>query len=88
MALHLTPAGETVRDEIIAEREILMISLIAPFSAGEQQQLSDLLAKLFQGVAREDTHKLRMCRLCDGSTCGPCPIHVPVGSEAVQTYRE
>lgn len=79
VALHLTPAGKTAREEIIAERERLMTALIAPLSIAEQRQLTDLLAKLLQGVARDDTHKLRMCRLCDGPACGECPIHVPVG---------
>jgi len=79
VALHLTPAGKTAREEIIAERERLMTSLIAPLSTGEQQQFADLLAKLLQGVARDDTHKLRICRLCNGPACGKCPIHVPVG---------
>lgn len=79
VALYLTPAGETSRSEILAERETIMMSLIAPLSADDQNQLASLLAKLLQGVARDDTHKLRICRLCDGPACGKCPIHVPVG---------
>lgn len=79
VALFLTAAGETARREIIAAREALMMSLVAPLSKSERRQLDDLLAKLLQGVARDDTHKLRICRLCDGPACGECPIHVPVG---------
>jgi MarR family transcriptional regulator, negative regulator of the multidrug operon emrRAB len=79
VALFLTSVGEAVRREVLAERETLMTSLTRRLAPDEQARLADLLAKLLQGVARDDTHKLRICRLCDGDACGNCPIHVPVG---------
>lgn len=79
VALFLTPAGEAARREVLAKRETLMTSLIRQLTLDDQGRLADLLAKLLQGVARDDTHKLRMCRLCDGEVCRDCPIHVPVG---------
>lgn len=79
VALFLTSAGEAARREVLAARETLMMSLTRRLAPDEQARLADLLAKLLQGVARDDTHKLRICRLCDGPACGKCPIHVPVG---------
>jgi DNA-binding MarR family transcriptional regulator len=79
VSLFLTPAGETARREVLAERETLMTLLIRQLAPDDQERLADLLAKLLQAVARDDTHKLRICRLCDGPACGKCPIHVPIG---------
>lgn len=79
VALFLTPAGETARREVLARREALMTSLIRGLGPDDRERLADLLAKLLQGVARDDVHKLHICRLCDGEACGDCPIHVPVG---------
>lgn len=87
--LFLTPTGETARRGVLAERERLMSSLIRGLAPQDQQRLADLLAQLLQGIARDDTHKLRICRLCDGDACGECPIHVPVarGGDGPETQK-
>lgn len=81
VALFLTPSGETARREVLEKRGALMTSLIGKLAPDDQRQLAALLAQLLQGTARDDTHKLRICRLCDGEACGNCPIHVPVGAD-------
>jgi hypothetical protein len=51
---------------------------LARLDADERETLAALLGKLLQTVSRDDAHKLRICRLCDGPACGKCPISVAV----------
>ena len=78
VALHLTEIGEALRREILADREAALEPLVARLSASEQKTLARLLGKLLTAVSRDDTHKLRICRLCDSSACSDCPILVPL----------
>ena len=78
VALHLTATGKTVRRQILADREAALVPLVSRLSAREQKTLAALLGKLLTGVSRDDTHKLRICRLCDSGVCNDCPILVPV----------
>lgn len=78
VALYLTPVGEAARRDVLARREALMTRLVRRLPPDDQSQLADLLAKLLQGLARDDTHKLRICRLCDDHACKECPILVPL----------
>lgn len=79
VALFLTPAGEAARLQVLTARQQVLAPLVDRLTSQEQVQLGDLLGKLLQTTARDDTHKLRICRLCDSGACGRCPIHVPVG---------
>ena len=79
VALHLTADGELVRRKILEARRAVMEPLVAALGADEQETLAALLGKLLQSISRNDLHKLRICRLCDGGSCDNCPIHVPVG---------
>lgn len=81
VALHLTAAGETLRRQILKDREAALLPLVSRLSAREQKTLGTLLGKLLSGVSRDDTHKLRICRLCDSAACTRCPILVPVSAE-------
>ncbi|WP_282607356.1 MarR family winged helix-turn-helix transcriptional regulator [Pelagibius sp. Alg239-R121] len=78
VALYLTAQGKTVRAEILQDREAALAPLVSRLSAGEQKTLGTLLGKLLNGVSRDDSHKLRICRLCDSRACKDCPILVPV----------
>ena len=78
VALHLTAAGERVRRQILKDREAALAPLVSRLSAREQKALAGLLGKLLTAVSRDDTHKLRICRLCDSGACKDCPILVPV----------
>ncbi len=81
-ALYLTKAGEAIRREILKEREATLVPLVSGLSAGDQRSLGRLLEKLLIAGSRDDTHKLRTCRLCDSAACTNCPILVPVGAGA------
>lgn len=81
VALHLTGAGKAARRQVLAERGAVLQRLVAQLDSTEQAALAALLGKLLQAVGRDDTHKLRICRLCDGSVCRDCPILVPVGRD-------
>lgn len=81
VALYLTVAGKSARREILKVREAALAPLVSRLSAREQKTLSTLLGKLLAAVSRDDTHKLRICRLCDSRACGDCPILVPVAPE-------
>ncbi len=78
VALYLTSKGKALREEILKAREAAMQPVLARLNAGEQKTLAILLGKMLQTVSRDDTHKLRICRLCDGPACGKCPIEVAV----------
>ena len=78
VALYLTAAGEEVRRGILEERSAVLAPLVSRLSGQEQKTLATLLGKLLTTVSRDDTHKLRICRLCDSGACKDCPILVPV----------
>lgn len=78
VALFLTAAGLAARRDVLAERERVMASLVGKLAPGDQERLAALLSQMLQSFARDDTHKLRICRLCDDGACGQCPIHVPI----------
>ena len=78
VALHLTAAGERLRREILDAREAALLPLVSRLGARDQASLARLLERLLTVVSRDDTHKLRICRLCDGGACTDCPILVPV----------
>ncbi len=81
VALYLTAAGETVRREILEDREAALVPLVSRLSSREQKTLATLLGKLLTAVSRDDTHKLRICRLCDSGVCEDCPILVAVAPQ-------
>lgn len=88
VALHLTQAGEALRGHILAEREAVMHAVVASLGTRDQHRLAELLGKLLRTVSRDDTHKLRICRLCDGEACSDCPIHVQVGRDDAGPEKE
>lgn len=81
VALSLTAAGESVRRNMLDDREAALAPLVSRLSTREQTTLATLLGKLLSAVSRDDTHKLRICRLCDGGVCTDCPILVPVARQ-------
>lgn len=81
VALHLTRAGRRARQEILQDRFAALLPLVDSLNQREKKALSDLLSKLLVAVSRDDVHKLRICRMCDGGTCLDCPILVPVGQQ-------
>ncbi len=78
VALYLTPDGEALRGAILSAREAAMVPVLARLNKDERKTLARLLGKMLKTVSRDDTHKLRICRLCDGPACGKCPIRVAV----------
>ena len=81
VALYLTPAGGATRRRLLKDPEAALVPLVARLTASEQKTLAGLLAKLLTATARDDDHKLRICRLCDSGACRNCPILVPVERE-------
>ncbi|MFA6964531.1 MarR family winged helix-turn-helix transcriptional regulator [Bosea sp. (in: a-proteobacteria)] len=88
VALYLTAAGERTRHGILAERETVVLGLVEQLSAKDQAGLTRALEKLLRAVSRDDEHKLRICRLCDGDPCVDCPIHVSVADETSLAHLE
>jgi hypothetical protein len=54
----------------------------------DQVGLTRVLEKLLRAVSRDDEHKLRICRLCDGDACEDCPIHVSVSDHRPIAHSE
>lgn len=81
--LYLTEAGERARSEILAARSQSLRRAVSGLDATDQAALKDLMIKLLQKAPRDDLHKLRICRLCDGTVCLDCPMLEPVTAHAV-----
>jgi DNA-binding MarR family transcriptional regulator len=72
--LSLTPAGQAVRDELLACRRAALVDLLAPLSADERVLLEALLEKLLAGQTPERLDLERLCRLCERRVCERCPV--------------
>ena len=77
IAISLTRKGEKLREKILKTREASMVAASWDLSAEERSSLHSILSKVLVNISTDDEHKLRICRLCDASSCPDCPIFVP-----------
>jgi DNA-binding MarR family transcriptional regulator len=76
-ALHVTPAGRRVLDDIQQSRAEALSTLLAPLSDAERSQLLPLLEKVVSGLADDRPEALTVCRQCDRDACfsaAGCPL--------------
>ena len=82
-ALHVTPEGRRVLDDIQRHRAKALATLLGPLSDGERARLLPLLEKVVSGLADDRPGGLTVCRLCDRDACyseAGCPLdHTRVG---------
>lgn len=74
IALHLTAAGQQLRERLLTGRLAAIRPLLQPLTAAEQDQLGGLLHKLLAALPTSDTDRCHLCRLCDDRVCSNCPI--------------
>lgn len=74
VALHLTTEGQRARADILAAREGALRSAVVALDTEEREALQHLLEKMLRNAAREETGKMRICRLCDSEACENCPM--------------
>lgn len=74
IALHLTAAGQQLRERLLVGRLAAIRPLLQPLTAAEQDQLGGLLHKLLAGLPTSDLERCNLCRLCDDRVCSNCPI--------------
>ncbi|WP_432201785.1 MarR family winged helix-turn-helix transcriptional regulator [Erythrobacter sp. W53] len=74
IALHLTKAGQRVRETLLKGRLAAIRPLLTPLTKSEQDALAGLLHKLLLSLPASDPDRCRLCRLCDDSVCFDCPI--------------
>lgn len=74
VALHLTDAGDTLREELLKGRLAAIRPLLAPLTRAEQDALASLLHKMLSALPITDLERCNLCRLCDDRVCTDCPI--------------
>ena len=74
IALYLTDAGETLREELLKGRIAAIRPLLLPLTKAEQDALASLLHKMLSSMPTNDLERCNLCRLCDDRVCTDCPI--------------
>jgi MarR family transcriptional regulator, negative regulator of the multidrug operon emrRAB len=74
IALHLTQAGWQAREKLLQRRLAVLVPLIAGLSEIDAVQLDATLDKLLQNLPSSEVEAYHICRLCDETTCGACPV--------------
>ena len=77
VALVLTAAGEAAAERVLAARTEALRDFLAPLDERERAQLLPLLERLAGAQADDRAGAVRVCRLCDRSSCyrgSPCPL--------------
>jgi DNA-binding MarR family transcriptional regulator len=82
----LTPAGSRIARRLRERRDDLLIDILHPLDAAEQQVLGELLGRLLVGMMREPGATRWGCRLCDLGACGRALGQCPIEREARRRY--
>ena len=85
VALYLTEAGQTLREELLKGRLAAIRPLLVPLTFAEQEALASLLHKMLSSMPTTDLERCNLCRLCDGRVCTDCPIPAAFRSEPTAT---
>ena len=85
VALHLTNAGETLREELLKGRLAAIRPLLVTLTQAEQDALASLLHKMLLSMPTTDLERCNLCRLCDDRVCINCPIPADFRSQGPAT---
>ena len=72
--VHLTPKGRRLRRKILDARHDAISRITAPLSKKERNTFEALLNKMLSRYPSCEMDKYQACRMCDQSTCNPCPL--------------
>lgn len=82
IALHLTPAGEDARQELLRGRLAAIALLVEPLNDGEREAFAMLVHKMLSTMETNEMQRYTLCRLCDDRVCLDCPLPTRKGSAA------
>lgn len=85
VALHLTPQGETLREDLLKGRLAAIRPLLGSLTPAEQDALASLLRKMLGSMPTTDVERCHLCRLCDDRACQDCPIPAAFRSQRADT---
>ncbi len=74
VALFLTDAGYSLREELLKGRLAVIRPFLATLSDAEQDAFATLLHKMLSSLETTDQERCTLCRLCDDRVCRDCPI--------------
>jgi MarR family transcriptional regulator, negative regulator of the multidrug operon emrRAB len=74
LALHLTPGGRRLTQQLLAEQAKALAALVASLSDVEQAELVRLLEKMLVARVVEHGDRERLCRLCSRAECADCGV--------------
>lgn len=81
IALYLTDAGQTLRQDVLKGRLAAIRPWLTPLTETEQETLASLLHKMLATMPTTDLERCHLCRLCDDRVCTDCPIPADFRSE-------
>jgi DNA-binding MarR family transcriptional regulator len=79
-ALYLTEAGEKASSSVLQARDSVLERGFAALTKDEQQMLGQLAERMLRAAVRDEDHSVRVCRLCDISSCPDCPVDAELKS--------
>ena len=82
VALHLTAAGEALREDLLGGRLASIRPLLLTLTPAEQDTLAGLLHKMLATLPTTDLDRCNLCRLCDDRVCTDCPIPADFRSQS------
>jgi DNA-binding MarR family transcriptional regulator len=74
-ALYLTRAGKAAARAILRARHRALRELVGRLPARRREQLAAVAETLLRPLPDSEAELARLCRLCDRSCCGSCPVH-------------
>lgn len=75
LALYLTATGAQVADGVLAARQEVLLRLVGTLAPDQRAALASVAATLLGPPAEDERSLARLCRLCDRSCCGHCPVY-------------
>jgi DNA-binding MarR family transcriptional regulator len=82
VALFLTANGEEREKVILSSRHQVLNSALSTLSAEEYAAFAQISEKLIRALLQDETHALKMCRLCNSKACTGCPVDAELLSKS------
>jgi DNA-binding MarR family transcriptional regulator len=89
IAVHLTPPGENVAQNILDQRLSVLAASLASLGEGERGTMTALVEKILVDITGDVAHGERICRLCDLAACplDRCPVTLAAKQNARRTVE-
>lgn len=74
VALHLTPRGEVLREELLSGRLATVRPFVEALPVAQREALRGALRAMLSALEPSDEERQSLCRMCDNRVCVDCPI--------------